>query len=55
MHYFFAVHVGLLLSSIITILKLRFINGSIIIIAHGLCSSGLFYLMNLYHSVTNNN
>jgi len=32
--------------------KLGFIRGYIIIVSHGLCSSGLFYIVNLYYERT---
>lgn len=47
------VHIGLLLSSMITMFKLSFLGSYLIIISHGLCSSGLFYMLNLCYLVTN--
>lgn len=47
------VHIGLILRSILTILKLRLYGSYIIIIAHGLCSSGLFFILNLNYKITN--
>lgn len=43
------VHINLLLRSIIILIKLGFIGRYIIIISHGLCSSGLFYLVNVIY------
>lgn len=47
------VHIGLILSSIITILKFRFLGAYLIIVAHGLCSSGIFYILNLCYIIRN--
>ena len=41
------VHIGLLISSIITMYNWGYLGSYLIIIAHGLCSSGLFYLVNV--------
>lgn len=41
------VHIGILIGGLITIIKSGFLGGLLIILAHGLCSSGLFYLVNL--------
>lgn len=41
------VHMRLLVRGIITISKLGISGGLIIILAHGLCSSGLFYIVNI--------
>lgn len=43
------VHINIIICSIITITKLGFIRRYIIIIAHGLCSSGIFYIVTLYY------
>ena len=51
--YSSVVHMGLLLRSIFTLLKLGFIGSYILIISHGLCSSGLFYLVNVFYRETN--
>lgn len=45
--YSSVVHIGIILSSIITINYWGYIGGLIIIIRHGLCSSGLFCLVNI--------
>lgn len=47
--YSSVVHINVILCSLITIFKLRFLGGYIIIISHGLCSSGLFYMVNLFY------
>lgn len=48
--YSSVVHINILLCRIITIRKIGFLRAYIIILAHGLCSSGLFYAVNLYYS-----
>lgn len=50
--YSSVVHINLILCSLITFYKLGFIRRYIIIISHGLCSSGLFYMVNLYYERT---
>lgn len=47
--YSSVVHINFILRSIITLIKLRFIRGYIIIIAHGLCSSRIFYMVNVFY------
>lgn len=46
------VHINLILCRIITIWKLGILRAYIIIVGHGLCSSGLFYIVNLYYDRT---
>lgn len=50
--YSSVVHINILICSIITLIKLGFIRAYIIIISHGLCSSGLFFIVNLYYERT---
>lgn len=50
--YSSVVHINLLICSILTLMKLGFIRAYIIIISHGLCSSGLFFIVNLYYERT---
>lgn len=45
--YSSVVHIRILISSIITITQWRFFRRIIIMIAHGLCSSGIFCLVNI--------
>lgn len=45
--YSSVVHISILISGLITLYNWGFFGGLIIIVAHGLCSSGLFYLVNL--------
>lgn len=45
--YSSVVHINLILSRIFTLVKLRFFRAIIVIVSHGLCSSGLFYLVNM--------
>lgn len=47
--YSSVVHINLILCSIVTIWKLGISGAYIIIVAHGLCSSGLFYIVNIYY------
>lgn len=47
--YSSVVHINLILCRIITIWKLGVLGAYIIIVAHGLCSSGLFYIVGLYY------
>lgn len=47
--YSSVVHMNLILCGLISFIKLGFIRSYIIIIAHGLCSSGLFYIVNIYY------
>lgn len=41
------VHIRLLIRGIVTLTKVGLIGGLIIMLAHGLCSSGLFYIVNI--------
>lgn len=50
--YSSVVHMNLILCGIMTLFNLGFLRGYIIIISHGLCSSGLFYIVNIYYSRT---
>lgn len=47
--YSSVVHIGLILVGIMTIIRIGILGGYIIIIGHGLCSSGLFYLVNVLY------
>lgn len=51
--YSSVVHINIILACIITLYKIGVLRGYIIIISHGLCSSGLFYIVNLYYIRTN--
>lgn len=50
--YSSVVHMNLILCRMMTLFNLGFLSRYIIIIAHGLCSSGLFYIVNIYYSRT---
>lgn len=50
--YSSVVHMNLILCRIITLFNLGFLRRYIIIVAHGLCSSGLFYIVNIYYRRT---
>nr|UYE98421.1 NADH deshydrogenase subunit 4 [Dolichovespula flora] len=45
--YSSVVHMSLLISGIVTMTKIGFIGSLMMMIAHGLCSSGMFYLVNI--------
>lgn len=47
--YSSVVHINLIICGLMRFIKLGFIRSYIIIIAHGLCSSGLFYIVNVYY------
>jgi len=50
--YSSVVHINLILCALLTMRKLGILRRYIIIISHGLCSSGLFYMVNLYYRRT---
>nr|YP_009735122.1 NADH dehydrogenase subunit 4 [Acropyga guianensis]QBG38611.1 NADH dehydrogenase subunit 4 [Acropyga guianensis] len=43
------VHMNMLMCSLLTLTKLGFISSYILMISHGLCSSGLFFMVNLFY------
>ncbi|KAG5347610.1 NU4M oxidoreductase, partial [Acromyrmex charruanus] len=47
--YSSVVHMNLILSRLMTLFKVGIVGRYIIIISHGLCSSGIFYIVNLYY------
>lgn len=47
--YSSVVHINFIICVVITIFKIGFIRGYIIIISHGLCSSGLFYIVTIWY------
>lgn len=47
--YSSVVHINIILCCLYTIIKLGFVRSYILIISHGLCSSGLFFIVNLYY------
>lgn len=47
--YSSVVHINLILCRIMTLFNLGFLSSYIIIISHGLCSSGLFYIVNIFY------
>lgn len=47
--YSSVVHINLIISSLFILFKLRFIRRFLIIISHGLCSSGIFYIINIFY------
>lgn len=50
--YSSVVHINIILACIITLYKIGILRGYIVMVSHGLCSSGLFYIVNLYYSRT---
>lgn len=47
--YSSVVHINVILCALFTLIKLGFVRSYILIISHGLCSSGLFFIVNLYY------
>nr|AIW06071.1 NADH dehydrogenase subunit 4 [Polyrhachis dives] len=47
--YSSVVHMNMMLCSVFSMTKLGFISAYILMISHGLCSSGLFFLVNMYY------
>lgn len=47
--YSSVVHMNFILASLFTLVKIGFMGGFIIMISHGLCSSGLFYIVNIFY------
>lgn len=47
--YSSVVHINFLLLAILSLIKVGFLRSYIIIVGHGLCSSGLFYIVNVYY------
>lgn len=47
--YSSVVHINVILGALLTLFKLGALGRYIMIIAHGLCSSGIFYIVNLYY------
>lgn len=47
--YSSVVHMNIIVCCLYTIIKLGFIRSYVLIISHGICSSGLFYIVNLYY------
>nr|YP_010341309.1 NADH dehydrogenase subunit 4 [Stenamma megamanni]UNZ99564.1 NADH dehydrogenase subunit 4 [Stenamma megamanni] len=50
--YSSVVHMNMMLCSLLILCKLSILGGYIMMVAHGLCSSGMFYMVNLYYSRT---
>nr|YP_009648543.1 NADH dehydrogenase subunit 4 [Ectomomyrmex javanus]QCE31830.1 NADH dehydrogenase subunit 4 [Ectomomyrmex javanus] len=47
--YSSVVHMNMMMCGLMSLYKMGFISSYIIMISHGLCSSGLFYMVNLYY------
>lgn len=50
--YSSVVHINIMLCSLITLFKVGVLARYIMIVSHGLCSSGLFYIVNIYYERT---
>lgn len=50
--YSSVVHINLIMVSILILIKIGRLRSIIIIISHGVCSSGLFYMVNFYYERT---
>nr|YP_010014997.1 NADH dehydrogenase subunit 4 [Crematogaster teranishii]QOI14035.1 NADH dehydrogenase subunit 4 [Crematogaster teranishii] len=50
--YSSVVHMNLMLCAFMTLFKLGVSGSYVMMVSHGLCSSGLFYMVNLYYSRT---
>nr|QNV11854.1 NADH dehydrogenase subunit 4 [Ancistrocerus parietum] len=48
--YSSVVHMSMLIASLVTLSKIGFIGSYLMMIGHGLCSSGLFYIVNISYS-----
>nr|YP_010277831.1 NADH dehydrogenase subunit 4 [Cataglyphis aenescens]UHY95035.1 NADH dehydrogenase subunit 4 [Cataglyphis aenescens] len=51
--YSSVVHMNILMCSMLTLMKMGIISAYILMISHGLCSSGLFFMVNLYYERSN--
>jgi len=47
--YSSVVHINFIICSLFTLLKIGLIRSLVVIVSHGLCSSGLFYIVNIYY------
>lgn len=47
--YSSVVHINFILAGLFTIVKIGFAGGLIVMFSHGLCSSGLFYIVNIFY------
>lgn len=50
--YSSVVHINLMLGGLIILNKLGILGRYIIIVSHGLCSSGIFYIVNIFYRRT---
>nr|YP_004221804.1 NADH dehydrogenase subunit 4 [Pristomyrmex punctatus]BAJ53368.1 NADH dehydrogenase subunit 4 [Pristomyrmex punctatus] len=50
--YSSVVHMNLMLCSLLNLQKMGFLGSYIMMVGHGLCSSGLFYMVNMYYKMT---
>lgn len=50
--YSSVVHINLIIRGILVLIKIGFIGAYLIMIAHGLCSSGIFFLVNVFYRRT---
>jgi len=47
--YSSVVHINFMISSLFSLLKMGAVRRVIVMVSHGLCSSGLFYIVNIYY------
>jgi NADH:ubiquinone oxidoreductase subunit 4 (subunit M) len=47
--YSSVVHINFIMSSLFSLLKIGALRSIIVLVSHGLCSSGLFYIVNIYY------
>nr|UEK75914.1 NADH dehydrogenase subunit 4 [Meranoplus bicolor] len=47
--YSSVVHMNIFLCGLMTLFKLGMLSGYIVMVSHGLCSSGMFYMVNMYY------
>jgi hypothetical protein len=47
--YSSVVHINFIISSLFSLLRIGALRRVIVIVSHGLCSSGLFYIINMYY------
>jgi len=51
--YSSVVHINFIIASLFSLLKVGVIRAVVVMISHGLCSSGLFYIVNIFYTRSN--
>jgi len=51
--YSSVVHINFIMASLFSLLKMGAIRAVVVMISHGLCSSGLFYIVNIFYTRSN--